>query len=83
MKSITRTLPVAVVCVVSRTNVSPQYVRAGAVAAPAGASSQRPLAASPRSAVKTASESKRGRQSQSIDPLRPTSAAVPRSPISA
>jgi hypothetical protein len=41
------------------------------------------LVASPISALKTASESKRGRQSQSIDPSRPTSAAEPRSPISA
>jgi hypothetical protein len=44
---------------------------------------QRPFDASPSSAQKTALESKRGRHSQSIDPSRPTSAAVPRSPISA
>jgi hypothetical protein len=44
---------------------------------------QRPFAASPRSAAKKAGESNRGAQSQSIEPSLPTSAAVPRSPISA
>ena len=35
----------------------------------------------PEQAAKHACESKRGKQSQSIEPLRPTSAAVWRSPI--
>ena len=48
--------------------------------APAGASSQRPCRSSPSSAEKHEGESKRGRQSQSIDPLRPTRAAACRSP---
>jgi hypothetical protein len=37
----------------------------------------------PSSAAKHAPESKRGQQSQSIDPVRATSAAVSQSPISA
>ena len=49
---------------------------------PAGAISQRPCFSVPRSAAKQASESKAGQHSQSIDPFRPTSAAVSQSPIS-
>jgi hypothetical protein len=44
---------------------------------------QRPWSDVPSSAAKHASESNRGQQSQSIDPSRPTSAAVSQSPISA
>jgi hypothetical protein len=44
---------------------------------------QRPLLSSPRSAAKHAAESKRGQHSQSIEPWRPTSAALWQSPISA
>ncbi len=55
----------------------------GSRASPAGASSQRPCSSSPSSAAKQAGESNRGRQSQSIDPSRPTSAAVCGSPMSA
>ena len=51
--------------------------------ASAGASSQRPCSGVPSSAAKQAPESKRGKQHQSIEPSRPTSAAVCRSPISA
>ena len=40
-----------------------------------------PFRASPRIAAKQASESKAGQQSQSIDPSRPTRAAVSQSPI--
>jgi hypothetical protein len=43
----------------------------------------RPFVASPSSAAKRAGESNRGAQNQSIEPSLPTSAAVPRSPISA
>jgi hypothetical protein len=42
-----------------------------------------PFDGSPSNAANTASLSKRGKHSRSIDPSRPTSAAVPRSPISA
>ena len=45
--------------------------------------SQRPLSGPPSSAAKQAPESKRGKQSQSIEPSRSTSAAVCRSPRSA
>ena len=51
--------------------------------APAGASSQRPCSGPPSRAAKQAAESKRGQHSQSIEPSRPTSAAVSQSPISA
>jgi len=43
---------------------------------PAGAIVQRPFSAFPSSAAKHAGESKRGQHSQSIDPSRPTSAAL-------
>ena len=54
-----------------------------ALHAPAGAICQRPLRASPSSAAKHAGESNRGRHSQSIEPSRPTSAAVCVSPMTA
>jgi hypothetical protein len=54
-----------------------------AVTPSSGAISQRPFLCVPRSAAKQASESKAGQHSQSIEPLRPTSAAVSPSPISA
>ena len=44
---------------------------------------ERPFRSLPSRAAKHAGESKRGRQSQSIDPRRLTSAAVPRSPSTA
>jgi len=50
---------------------------------PTGEIFQRPWRSLPSSAAKQAPESKRGRQSQSIEPLRETSAAVWRSPIRA
>ena len=46
-----------------------------------GAICHRPFFGSPSSAAKQLSESNRGRQSQSIDPFRPTRAAVSQSPI--
>src|ERR1700733_1008697 len=49
----------------------------------AGAICQRPCSRPPSSAAKQAAESKRGKHNQSIDPSRPTSAAVWQSPISA
>jgi hypothetical protein len=45
--------------------------------------SQRPLRLSPSRDAKQAALSKRGQQSQSIEPLRPTRAEVTQSPISA
>jgi len=47
-----------------------------AITGSAGSISHRPFFGSPTRAANTASESKRGRQSQSIDPPRLTSAAV-------
>ena len=49
----------------------------------AGAISQRPCSGVPSRAAKQAPESKRGKQSQSIEPSRPTSAAVSQSPMRA
>src|SRR5262245_7279712 len=48
-----------------------------------GAMIQRPFADVPSSAAKQASESNRGHDSQSIEPLRPTSAALSQSPMMA
>ena len=45
--------------------------------------SQRPWSDLPSTAAKQALLSKRGQQSQSMEPLRPTSAAVVQSPIRA
>ena len=80
MKSVTRTAPSSV------SKLGLEHQRALRYDArrlePAGGSiSQRPWGSSPSSAAKQAPESKRGRQSQSIEPSRPTSAAVCRSPI--
>jgi Cupin domain len=52
-------------------------------APPAGAMRQRPCSGVPSRAAKQAALSKRGRQSQSSEPSRPTSAAVSPSPIRA
>jgi len=46
-----------------------------------GAIFQRPCFSLPSSAAKQASESNAGQHSQSIDPSRPTNAAVSQSPI--
>ncbi len=75
MQSTTRTRPSGVVNVVSSTGESPRYRRDAAVVPPAGPSRQYPWSAVPRRAAKQATESKRGRHSQSIDPFRPTRAA--------
>ena len=48
----------------------------------AGQIDQRPCSSYPTSAAKQASESNAGQHSQSIEPSRPTSAAVSQSPIS-
>ena len=82
MKSITRAEPSVVSKSVSSTSVPARYRRSVRVTSPAGAICQRPWLSSPSRAAKHAPESNRGRQSQSIDPLRPTSAAVRMSPMS-
>ena len=78
MNSVTSHRPVGVRQVVRSTKLSPRYSRRSTVPS-AGAISHRPFSASPSSAAKTASESSRGRQSQSMLPVRETSAAVARS----
>ncbi len=89
MKSITLTTPPTVVHWVSRTRESFWYRRSTWPARAAGPSSavgfsrHWPFRPSPSSAAKTASESNRGRQSQSIEPARLTKAADCMSPISA
>ena len=89
MQSVIRTLPSGRSNSLSSTRVSPRYWRrvagngspwpGGGLAA--GAIRQNPWSVSPTRWAKHAAESKRGRQSQSIDPSRPTSAAVWVSPI--
>ena len=83
MQSTTRTVPSGVCQNVSSTSVSPRYCRWKQVPPAAGAIRQCPFSSSPSSAAKQAGESNCGRHSQSIDPSRPTSAAVCRSPSSA
>ena len=83
MKSVSRTAPVDVVKVVSRTSESPRYRRVVRRVSCAGAISHRPCSGVPSSAQKHAASSKRGTQSQSMEPSRPTRAAVRRLPISA
>src|SRR4051795_8945404 len=73
MASRTRTTPVAVVKVVSITSVPGTYRRSTAYS-PAGRIDQWPPSGS-RMRAKVASESYRGKQSQSIDPSRLTRAA--------
>jgi hypothetical protein len=52
------------------------------VISPEGAISHLPFRGAPSNAAKQASESNAGQHSQSIDPSRPTKAAVSQSPIS-
>jgi hypothetical protein len=83
MQSTTVTAPSAVVNVVSRTRLSGRYWRVMRTIGSSGARSQRPWSSVPSRAAKQAGESKRGKQSQSIDPSMPTRAAVWQSPMSA
>jgi hypothetical protein len=83
MKSMTVTAPVSVSYSVSSTSVPSTYRREMRCGSSAGASNQRPFWALPSRAAKHAPESKRGQQSQSIDPAREMSAAVSQSPIRA
>jgi hypothetical protein len=57
MKSVTSTSPSAVVQRVTRTSVSPSYLRVAVARGSAGASSQRPWSTEPRSAPNTDGES--------------------------
>ena len=83
MQSMIRTAPSWVSNSVSKIRVPSRYLRRTPCAAAAGAISQRPCSGSPSKAAKHAPESNRGRQSQSMEPSRPTNAAVWQSPISA
>ena len=83
MKSISATDPVVVSNTVSRIIVFGKYRLLTRVGAPAGLIRQYPLSELPSKAAKQAGLSKRGQQSQSIDPSLLTSAAVRQSPISA
>ena len=85
MKSVTRTAPPAVSQPVSRTSVSRSY-RLVTLTWPgpsAGAIRQWPWSCVPSSAAKHASESKRGRHSQSTEPSALISAADSMSPTMA
>ena len=81
MQSVTRATPSAVSKSVSSTRECGRYRRVVPITFPAGAIRQVPLCSVPSSPAKHAAESNRGRQSQSIDPSLPTSAAVRRSPM--
>ncbi len=76
MLSMTRTAPASVSNSVSRISVPSRYRRRVHSSFATGAISQRPCPASPSKAAKHAPESKRGMHSQSMEPSRPTSAAV-------
>ncbi len=86
MQSVTRTVPDAVSNSVSSTSESGRYQRRVEMTdagAPTGAMRQKPWLSCPSKRAKHAAESKWGRQSQSMEPSSPTSAAVCRSPITA
>ena len=82
MASVTRTTPSAVVKVVSSTFVSGVYRRV-TWNGPSGASVKAPPRSGSSNAAKVLGESRSGRQSQSIEPSRATSATVRPSPIAA
>ena len=83
MKSVSETEPSAVVKTVSRIKVSLRYRRVISTSLCVGAISHLPCSGPPRSAEKHAPLSKRGRHSQSIEPSRPTKAAVSQFPMTA
>jgi hypothetical protein len=68
MKSVTRTAPSGVSQSVSRISVSPAYRRVAVAARRTGAICHWPWLSVPSRAAKHASESKRGRHSQSTEP---------------
>ena len=83
MKSMTETTPSAVVNSVSRIKVPGWYQRVTRLIVPSGVNNHLPFSGVPSSAAKHAGESNLGKDSQSIEPFRPTSAAVSQSPMSA
>ncbi len=83
MQSTTVTAPPSVSNSVSSTRVPSRYRRRMERAPSRGARLNRPCSGPPSRAAKQAGESKRGRQSQSMEPRRETRAAVSPSPISA
>ena len=83
MKSISATDPDDVSNSVSRIIVPGQYCRVILAGEWLGVIRQRPLSGEPRSAAKQAGLSKRGQQSQSMDPALLIRAAVRQSPIRA
>jgi hypothetical protein len=83
MKSTTVAAPVDVSTTVSRISVRSRYDRVIEAPGSTASISHRPCSDVPRSAAKHAEESKRGQQSQSIEPARDTRAAVSQSPINA
>ena len=83
MKSINAIRPSSVLKTVSSTMVPSRYARLTCGAGSAGWMRHRPWSEVPSRAAKQALLSKRGQHSQSMDPLRPTRAALVQSPISA
>ena len=89
MKSVTLTVPLIVSQIVSRISVPSSYLRLTSPRRGSGPSwavgliRHCPFFSSPSRAAKQASESNRGRHSQSTEPCRSMSAAVCMSPISA
>lgn len=81
MKSIKIAEPPAVSNFVSKIAVPSRYFRVTRTAGSTGEIAQKPLSRVPSKALKHASESKRGMQSQSIEPDRLTKAAVRAFPI--
>ena len=76
----TSTSPDSVTHRVMRMNVSCRLVHS---LAPTGLSDQCPCVSSPRMRANSEAESNRGMHNQSIDPVRPTSAADRQSPMRA
>jgi hypothetical protein len=83
MKSVTAATPESVSHSVRNARDDSRYRRLTRFTWPAGATSHRPWSGVPSSAAMHAPLSKRGMQSQSMDPSRPTSAPVRQSPMSA
>jgi hypothetical protein len=81
MQSISTTAPSVVSKCVSSTRVPSRYLRVILASGAEGAISHRPFSGVPRRAAKQAAASKRGMLSQSIEPLRATSAAVSQLPM--
>ena len=69
--------------VVSRMRECSSYLRVDRTISSFGAICQKPLSSDPSNLAKQDAEEKWGQQSQSIDPLRLTKAAVSQSPINA